>query len=253
MAEPPLIVDYVADAILGDLDHSPRRHLDLSAGWGHLIRRLQQHRPHWRSEACDFELMPELGDIPGKTADLNRDDLPFDDDHFDLVTCTEVLEHIENHHRVIREVGRILKPGGVFFLSVPNMLNLRSRWIFFTRGLFLFYDALPTAADLGPDAWMRHISPITFFHLGLSLVDHGFENVRHYPGKRQKFSAACYWLAAPLAKWSWSNAKKRRARKGRSISSISDELAAQHHSWNVMTSRTLIVSARKTSLPQSVG
>jgi len=245
MSEPPLIVDYVAEAILAELDDSPRRHLDISAGWGHLIRRLQAGRPAWRSEACDFELMPELGDIPGKTADLNRDDLPFADGEFDLVTCTEAFEHIENYHRVVREAHRILKPGGVFFVSIPNMLSLRSRWIFFSRGLFLYYDALPTAADMGRDAWMRHISPITFFHLALSLIDHGFEDVRHHPGKTQKFSAAFYWLVAPFARWAWSSARKRRARKGRAISPISDHLAAQHHSWNVMTSRTLIVSARR--------
>lgn len=243
--EPPMIVDYVAEAILGELDAAPRRHLDVSAGWGHLIRRLQKDRPNWQFEACDFELMPELGDIPGKTANLNRDPLPFEDNTFDLVTCTEAFEHIENYHRVVREVHRILKPGGVFFVSVPNMLSLRSRWIFLSRGLFLFYDALPTADDMGQDAWMRHISPITFFHLALSLVDHGFEDVKHYPGKLQKFSAAFYWLAAPIAKWATASAQRRRDRKGRAITPLSDELAAQHHSWNVMTSRTLIVSARK--------
>jgi len=243
--EPPLIVDYVAQAIIAELDDAPRRHLDISAGWGHLIRRLQKDRPQWQSEACDFELMPELGDIPAKTANLNRDDLPYNDATFDLVTCTEAFEHIENYHRVVREIARILKPGGVAFISVPNMLSLRSRWIFFSRGLFLFYDALPTAADMGQDAWMRHISPITFFHLGLSLLDSGFEDVKHHPGKLQKFSAAFYWLALPIAKLATRSAKNRRDRKSRSISAVSDELAAQHHSWNVMTSRTLIVSARK--------
>ncbi len=189
--------------------------------------------------------MPELGDIPGKTANLNTDALPYEDQTFDIVTCTEAFEHIENYHRVVREVNRILKPGGIFFVSVPNMLSLRSRWIFFTRGLFLFYDALSTAEDMGKNAWMRHISPITFFHLALAFLDNGFEDVRHYPGKLQKFSAAFYWLVAPIAKLATNSAKKRRDRKGRSISAISDELAAQHHSWNVMTSRTLIVSARK--------
>ncbi|MEO0793547.1 MAG: class I SAM-dependent methyltransferase [Verrucomicrobiota bacterium] len=243
--DPPLIIDYVAEAILGQLDDKPMRHLDISAGWGHLIRRLNESRPNWESEACDFELMPELGDIPGKTANLNTEDLPFPDNTFDLVTCTEAFEHIENYHRVVREVQRILKPGGIFFVSVPNMLSLRSRWIFATRGLFLFYDALPTAQDMGKDAWMRHISPITFFHLGLSMLDNGLEDVQHYPGKVQKFSAAFYWLASPIAKWASANAKNRRDRKGRSISAVSDALAAQHHSWNVMTSRTLIASARK--------
>ncbi|QWC83868.1 class I SAM-dependent methyltransferase [Nocardioidaceae bacterium] len=46
--------------------------------------------------------------------------LPFPDDHFDAVTCIEVLEHVSDVGATVREVLRVLRPGGVFLVTVPN-------------------------------------------------------------------------------------------------------------------------------------
>jgi SAM-dependent methyltransferase len=51
-------------------------------------------------------------------ADITR--LPFDDGAFDLVICSEVLEHIPDHHRAMGEIIRVLKPGGPLVVSVPR-------------------------------------------------------------------------------------------------------------------------------------
>lgn len=48
------------------------------------------------------------------------DQLPFASDSFDLVVCDNVLEHLENPEGVLREVARVLKPGGVFLAKTPN-------------------------------------------------------------------------------------------------------------------------------------
>jgi ubiquinone/menaquinone biosynthesis C-methylase UbiE len=45
--------------------------------------------------------------------------VPVPDGSFDAVLCTEVLEHVPEPILVIRELGRILKPGGTLFLSAP--------------------------------------------------------------------------------------------------------------------------------------
>jgi len=49
--------------------------------------------------------------------DLTR--LPFDGDRFDLVTGLDVIEHIEDDLGMMREIRRVLKPGGAVFLTVP--------------------------------------------------------------------------------------------------------------------------------------
>lgn len=59
---------------------------------------------------------------PGaRSADVIGDlaDLPLPDADFDLVLCTEVLEHVAEPARAVAEIARILRPGGRLVLTVP--------------------------------------------------------------------------------------------------------------------------------------
>src|SRR6185503_3215831 len=40
--------------------------------------------------------------------------IPFNDNYFDVVFCCDVLEHLEDFKKVVAEISRVLKPGGVF-------------------------------------------------------------------------------------------------------------------------------------------
>lgn len=46
-------------------------------------------------------------------------DMPFPDNHFDNVLCTEVLEHAVDPVQLVKEMHRVLKPGGKLVLTVP--------------------------------------------------------------------------------------------------------------------------------------
>ena len=46
--------------------------------------------------------------------------LPFKDNTFDIVVSTEVIEHVTDPYLAIREMYRVLKPGGVLALTTPN-------------------------------------------------------------------------------------------------------------------------------------
>lgn len=53
--------------------------------------------------------------------------LPFPDAHVDLVTGLWVMEHVEHPHRVLAEVARVLKPGGIFAFVTPNRNSMLIR------------------------------------------------------------------------------------------------------------------------------
>ncbi|MBW2142822.1 MAG: class I SAM-dependent methyltransferase [Deltaproteobacteria bacterium] len=54
--------------------------------------------------------------------------LPFEDNYFDLVICSEVLEHIDDHERAVSELSRVLKPGKDLVVSVPRYFPERICW-----------------------------------------------------------------------------------------------------------------------------
>lgn len=50
--------------------------------------------------------------------------LPFRNNTFDYLVCSEVIEHIDEREKCLREVARVLKPDGVLVLSTPNWWSL---------------------------------------------------------------------------------------------------------------------------------
>lgn len=55
--------------------------------------------------------------------------LPFNDKSFDVVICSEVLEHVPSYQQLIAELVRVLKPGGRLALSVPKYLPEKICWL----------------------------------------------------------------------------------------------------------------------------
>jgi ubiquinone/menaquinone biosynthesis C-methylase UbiE len=55
-------------------------------------------------------------------ADISH--LPFRDNSFDVVICSEVLEHIADHRRAVQESIRVLKPGCQLVVSIPRRWHL---------------------------------------------------------------------------------------------------------------------------------
>ena len=98
-------------------------------------------------------------------ADITR--LPFADACFDLVICSEVLEHIPNHHCAMKELARVLKPGKNMVVSVPRYLPERICWAlsneYFNanQGHVRIYrktDLLARLRETGLSPWASHFA-----------------------------------------------------------------------------------------------
>lgn len=63
----------------------------------------------------------------GKIVDLNSERLPYNDNTFDIVIVSELLEHVFYPDKVLQEAIRVLKKGGHFLLTYPNSGALQLR------------------------------------------------------------------------------------------------------------------------------
>lgn len=145
------------------------RVLDVGSGTGELCKKLQELQ--YRVNACDIDLTKfKYPTIPHKHGDLMQK-LLYKKHSFDIVTCTEVLEHLENPWQAFREFKRLLKPKGILVISLPNFSSLLSRLVFFSRGNYREFN------DVVWKNW-GHINPLTFtevyniaLKIGFTLID----------------------------------------------------------------------------------
>ena len=106
--------------------------------------------------------------------------LPFDDGEFSGVLAVEVLEHVFEPLGAVCEFHRLLKPGGVLFVSLPNVAYWRRRLELLLLGRF---D--PLGDDLSIEQPWRdpHIRFFTPKTLGRMLAEAGYDaDVRGYAG-----------------------------------------------------------------------
>ena len=55
--------------------------------------------------------------------------LPFNDQTFETIICSEVLEHVSDVESALNEIDRLLKPGGKLLISVPSFLPEKICWL----------------------------------------------------------------------------------------------------------------------------
>ncbi len=127
------ITDSVVSAVEESVPDKGAKIVDISCGAGDILKGLR-HRGYTNLSGTNYG---EYAAIEGMPIIQNVDlltGLPLEDGLFDVVICSEVLEHVCNHVQAIQELTRIVRPGGLLFLTTPNILRLRSRFAFFVSG-----------------------------------------------------------------------------------------------------------------------
>ena len=77
-----------------------------------------RHNPNYVSSEY-FGDAYKSGDIVNGTLHVNLLETHFEDNRFDFVLTSDVMEHIPDPYRAFKEIHRILKPGGAHFFTVP--------------------------------------------------------------------------------------------------------------------------------------
>ena len=125
------------------------------------------------------DLLARFTDPRHTALDASLTDLPFEDASFDSCFCTEVLEHIPDDEKAVRELARCVRPGGQLLVSVPHP---------------------PAPFDA------NHVREGYTLREMTTLLDrHGFDVV----ATGRCFS---FWLASLLRLWRWQHRVIGRAR-----------------------------------------
>lgn len=121
----------------GVADLKPQNLLDVGCGDGSFLFRYLNYKP---CNFCGVEAAPELTEqaeargIKVQSFDLNGV-WPYPNNTFEVIHCSQVIEHIHNTRLFIQEMFRVLKPGGTVFISSENLtsfLNLSAMFLGYT-------------------------------------------------------------------------------------------------------------------------
>lgn len=107
-----------------------RRVLDVGTGHGLLVTLLRA----LSHECCAVDIAPAVPleffskqGIEFKSCNAEVDSLPYESNSFDAVVCCQVLEHFTHSHLpAMREMHRVLRPGGIVEIDVPNVASFRN-------------------------------------------------------------------------------------------------------------------------------
>ena len=96
--------------------------LDAGCGMGDLLARISQRGRYGCDLNADYLAIAAERGITTQVADLEN--LPYPDGHFDLVVCTDVLEHVLDLNHVLAALRRVVKAGGHLVVRTPDAEDL---------------------------------------------------------------------------------------------------------------------------------
>jgi SAM-dependent methyltransferase len=142
----------------------------------------------------------EYPTTPLRASDLGRK-LPYKKSDFDLVVCLEGLKHVSDVSTAIRELTRVLKPGGYLVLTIPNDLNVESRLNYLFSG-FVDTDWKlidPESPDVKSQLYVRSLVHLPY--LNFMLEENNLQIVETAASRLRNFSLLLTVILYPFLYW----------------------------------------------------
>ena len=161
------------EGLLADLEQQlgqPGRLLDVGCGDGLLMA--QAHASGWRASGVEIRArLAQRLRSQGMGEQIHHgslEDASFADASFDVVTLINVLEHVRDPRGMLVECGRIVRPGGLVAVHVPNVGGLQarlrgSRWKHYEPLEHLFYFDRRTLGALFERCSLRVVAPFVLY------------------------------------------------------------------------------------------
>jgi len=143
------------------------RVLDVGCGNGSLLEPFCNSQECYGVDVSEAQLKKaQTRGIKTFRLDLERERLPFANDFFDLVICSETIEHLLDADNLLQEIHRAVRLGGTFILTFPNV-NQPISWL-----MQILFDLPPrySARYKSP-----HVRDYTLRIIKNVLVNFGFE------------------------------------------------------------------------------
>jgi SAM-dependent methyltransferase len=178
--------------------------LDLGASDGETLGHIAELRPDLKLFAADKSGAPEKYP-PGcqyHAADFERDKLPWPDAAMDAITCMHLVEHLREPGLLLREIARLLKPGGRVYFETPHPKTLALPSLRGAAGggfTMNFFDdpthvrlvTLQALAQQVQAAGLRVEATGTSRNWLFAAAHPGFQFL---PPSRRRFTARAHWL-----------------------------------------------------------
>lgn len=124
--------------LMGEEKNMPKNVLDVGSASGWFLSELALRYPKASYTGVDvYKKAIDYGKKRYKNLKLicaDAHSLPFSNESFDLVICTEVLEHVKNPEKVLREIKRVLSKDGIAILEMDSgNLLFRAIWYWWTH------------------------------------------------------------------------------------------------------------------------
>ena len=145
-----MIVEAAGERIKG-------RSLENGCGVGMYVQHLAALGGQVFGLEYDFERVQEAGRVSNQLVCAAGEWLPYPAERFDLVLSHEVLEHVHDDRHAVKEIIRILKPGGRLALFVPNRGYPFETHGIYWRGIYHFGN-IPLVNYL-PCGWRNKLAP----------------------------------------------------------------------------------------------
>ena len=143
MIEAGRFCDHAIQHIAGLHDKQAVRVLDFGCGAGELMNALAALG--YQAYGCDVAIYGEAANNDQVKQIIEAPyRIPYDDNHFDVVVSTSVLEHARNPHQYMPEICRVLKPGGHAMHLLPARHYLPSEPHIFVPLANFFWPHCPT-------------------------------------------------------------------------------------------------------------